>query len=424
MIAFSGNTGSSGGPHLHFEIRDSNTENVINPFLFGYYQYVSDNTPPVVQSLMAYPIGDKGIVNGSQLPIVIPLHKQKDGSYIADKVNATTAIGFGINTFDRSDFNFNQNGVYQIATFCNGKSIFNIKFDSFSFEESKHINQYLDFEKLSLTKQRFQKLFVKNPYELSLVEGQNGVIMSENNLNYSIRIEVLDFHQNKTVIQIPVHFKNQEVKIFKPIEKTSFFVESAVEQSFAKDGVSVYIPEHTFYENFYMDFAVDQGKLTLHRPIVPAQRNMHISFETQLVPENLIDKTFIATLKNGKPSYNKTFVKGDYFVTYTRNLGAYMLVQDITPPTITPINMSEGKWMSTEKKLRFSITDDLSGIQAYNAFLNNQWVLFEYDAKTNSITHDFSDNVVQEGRNDLKLIVIDNVGNSTIFESHFFRSQK
>lgn len=424
MIALSGNTGSSGGPHLHFEIRDTETENVLNPFLFGYDQYITDNSPPVINTLMAYPLGDQGIVNGSQIPVVVTLHKQKDGSYIAEKVNATVAFGFGINTFDRSDYNFNQNGVYRITMFCNGKNTFDITFNTFSFDESKHINQYLDYEKLHQTRQRFQKLFVENPYGLSLVEGQNGIMASDNNLNYTVRIEVMDFHQNKTVIQIPVHFKNQEVKIPKVIKKSPFYIESAVEQSFAKDGVSVYIPEHTFYENFYMDFGVDQGRLTLHQPVIPAQKNMHISFETQMVSVDLIEKTFIATLRNGKPSYNKTYIKDDFFVMYTRNLGTYMLMQDIKPPTIKPINVSEGKWMSTEKTLRFTITDDLSGIQTYSAFLNNQWILFEYDAKTNTIVHDFSDNIVQEGRNDLKLIVIDNVGNSTIFETHFFRSQK
>jgi hypothetical protein len=100
------------------------------------------------------------------------------------------------------------------------------------------------------------------------------------------------------------------------------------------------------------------------------------------------------------------------------------LVKDSIAPFIKPLNFSEGKWLSTIPALEVAISDDFSGIQSFDGFLNNQWILFEYDFKTNKLTHDFADNIVIEGRNELKVIVVDNVGNSTIFETHFFRSQK
>ncbi len=84
----------------------------------------------------------------------------------------------------------------------------------------------------------------------------------------------------------------------------------------------------------------------------------------------------------------------------------------------------EGKWISDQKTIQLSIYDEFSGIKSYNGYLNGKWILFEYDNKTKKITHYFSDGIVAEGANDLKVVVIDNVGNSTTFETHFFRSQK
>ena len=100
------------------------------------------------------------------------------------------------------------------------------------------------------------------------------------------------------------------------------------------------------------------------------------------------------------------------------------MVKDTLAPQIKPVNFQEGKWLSKQNDLQFTITDDLSGIKSYNGYLNGKWILFDYDYKSDKIVHDFSDNIVIEGRNELKIVVVDNVGNSTIFESHFFRSQK
>jgi hypothetical protein len=105
-------------------------------------------------------------------------------------------------------------------------------------------------------------------------------------------------------------------------------------------------------------------------------------------------------------------------------LGKYALAIDTTAPTVSMGKSIEGRWVSTQKTIQLSINDTGSGIKSYDGYLNGNWILFEYDTKTRRITHNFSDGIVAEGANDLKVIVIDNVGNSTTFESQFFRSQK
>lgn len=105
-------------------------------------------------------------------------------------------------------------------------------------------------------------------------------------------------------------------------------------------------------------------------------------------------------------------------------MGEFKLAKDTIAPKITNPNFVQGKWLSKQRYLEVEIADNLSGINTYDAYLNGKWILMEYDYKTKKITYDFEDNIADEGRNDLKIVVSDNIGNSTTFESHFFRSQK
>jgi hypothetical protein len=99
-------------------------------------------------------------------------------------------------------------------------------------------------------------------------------------------------------------------------------------------------------------------------------------------------------------------------------------LKDTIAPKISILKVIEGKWLTGKKHITFSIKDTESGIQKYEGYLNNKWMLFEYDYKSNSLIHDLDDGIAIDGKNELKLIITDNVGNSAIFETHFFRSIK
>ena len=425
-IAFSGNTGGSFGPHLHYEFRDTQSEKVINPFYFGLANEFLDTRPPVIESLLVYPMDENSIVNTSQQPVLANLVLQKDGSYVASGIKANGTIAFAVQTHDLSNNNYGKNGVFGIQTYLNGNANFAIKFDTFSFDETRHVNNYIDYERFVKTKQKFQKLFIETPYELSLLSKNqsNGLINIQPNSNYTYRIEVTDFHQNKTVIHVPIQFSYAKPKIIPVDKKTKYFVKYKNEHQYVKDSVSVFIPEDTFYKDTHIDFEVTNAVVKIGNPTLAIKKNVSISIPSAVVSEKERNQYFIASKEGEKLSYNKTYGKGNNFVIYTRSLGEFKLVKDSIAPFIKPLNFSEGKWLSTIPALEVAISDDFSGIQSFDGFLNNQWILFEYDFKTNKLTHDFADNIVIEGRNELKVIVVDNVGNSTIFETHFFRSQK
>ena len=424
IIAFSGNTGGSAGPHLHFEIRDKN-ERPINPMLFGID--AKDTKRPTILSVFAYPIGDRSYVNGENERTKLRLIPQENGNYTVENTKAFGEIGFGIVTYDRQDFAANKNGVGNIQTFLNGNKNFEIDFKRFSFDETKHLNRLIDFKYYARNKSRIQKLFVQpnNPLSMYKDVDENGYITIADSTSSIYKVRIKDYKGNDTWLTIQIVGKKSDTIITpKYREVTDHFIYADQVNNLEEQNVSIYFPSNTFYDDFFIDFSVNCDTLKLHKPIISAQKYFTINYDISNYAEADKDKLFIARLvgyyKNYL-AYTSTTKKGNMLSARSKILDTYVLGVDTEKPKIKPINFQEGKWLSKYRYLKVKIEDKISGINNYRATINGKWILMEYDAKKNILTYDFNDNIITDTKNNLKIIVTDNVGNSSTFETIFFR---
>jgi hypothetical protein len=232
------------------------------------------------------------------------------------------------------------------------------------------------------------------------------------------------FSENIAKIFIPIQYSSLSAKVAEVPITSKYLVKAKKENIFSLDNVTVNFPANTFYDDFYMNFEVKKGELKLHEDIVPAFTNFSITFDDSIAPQKDREKMFIGLINGKKISYYNTKRYKNSFTIYSKYLGDYKLIKDGKPPKIKSDKRIGGKWIGNLNELQFSISDELSGIKSYDGYLNGKWILLEYESKTKKLIHRFSDGIVTEGKNDLKIVITDNVGNSTIFETQFFRSQK
>ena len=212
VIGYSGNTGSSFGPHLHFELRTSANQIPFNPLLDGVY--ISDTRKPVVKQVYAYPID--GIVNQSEEKIQLSITQKNDSLYVADPVVAIGKIGFGLEQFDRQDGSYNKNGTFEVLANLNGIDRFHLRFDTLSFDDTTEMHKLVDYEHYVDTKKKVMRLFNPFTFPVDLVDfSENGLVEIQEGMNYSYNVILRDVAGNNTYLAVPIIGKKEEVWVQK-----------------------------------------------------------------------------------------------------------------------------------------------------------------------------------------------------------------
>ena len=422
LIAYSGNTGGSAGPHLHFEIRSSISEKPTNPLMYGLD--VADATNPILEKLFVYPLTDKSHVNNNYERTQVNFSKQTDGSFLADKVTALGDIGVGFIGFDRLDMAANKNGVYSVELSVNGKIYSLYDFESFSFGETRYINTLVDYDYYGRNRQKIQKSFKSAGNNLSIYKDlyNDGKIKINEGLSYTAKLLIKDYAGNKVELNIPIEGVKNLLGNKKVIAKTDNYVIAKKPNNFDLGGAKVYFPTNTFYENFYIDLKKGKDTVTIHRNTVPAHKNFTITFDVSKYSKEEQKQLFIARLDSKlRPNHANTYKRGNEFTTRTRNLGTYTLAKDSVAPTIRTKNFKDKQWLNNYKYLSVQIADDLSGIDKYSATLNGEWILMEYEPKRNTLTYNFDDKIADQTQCVLEVTVTDNVGNTNTLTTSFYR---
>ena len=431
VIGYSGNTGRSTAPHLHYELRDEN-DKPLNPMAYKSYA-IEDTIPPILLDVYFKKIllDDKGVLSYNQSNFSkLNLKKINSSIYVSDTLKINGLIGFGVNSYDKMNNTWNKMGLSFIETNVNGKKVFEMDFNKFSFDEWGHINNFIDYATYKKFKYRIQKLFIEKSNPLSMYNrklGDGFVEINKDEPNYLYTIKLSDYNKNLTEVLIPVKFDDGQEKKIKEVnsDHLSYINNDSVYDINLKNS-SIKILNNTFYSDTFLDFTEKKDYLHLDMDTIALLKPITIKFNLNRYEKSMVDKLFIAKMDDiGGYSFVSNSIQNDKMIARVKTLGDYKLKSDTIPPRVNLLNIRENQWVSNLKKIKIKISDKQSGIKSYNAWINGQWVLLEFNPAKGILSYDFRDNVNSStSRNNLLINIEDNSGNISEIETIFYRKIK
>jgi len=418
LIGYSGNTGGSSGPHLHFEIRDTKSQNPINPLSFEYK--LVDNERPIIRSLYVFDENDRFKKNNPKKYII---KKINDSIYESKKIVFNNNIGIGIEVYDRqSSSNYNRNGVYEIKMYLDSILNFSYKMDKINISESVFRKVFYDYSLLKSKKLRVQKIYYPPNSKLSFLNHNinTGMFGSNDKGEKNVVIEVMDWNNNKSYLSFKIEGVSSNV-----IENNIEGIEIVPSQKYLikKNNTEISFQKNSFFNKVALNIESKNDTLVIHEDSYPLRKSYNIKIIKQVKDSIEKRQSYIGLINNnGTLSYLNTTKTDQFFSTNSSILGSYVLSRDSISPEVKPLNFSLNKDISNQKTLRLKVYDKTSGVKSYNVLINDNWALFEYEPKSNLIFHQIEDGIIKNGENNINVKVIDGVGNETEINSKVYWS--
>ncbi len=428
FIAYSGNTGGSQGPHMHFEIRDTKTDKVLNPLLFGFA--LKDNVPPSIIRLAIY---DRCISTYNQTPKLYSL-KFVNGKYVPLSpfvIMNTDRVSFGISAIDKYTGSTNNNGIYQAELFDNNQAVAGFQLDSISYDETRYENAHIDY-KLKLGGGPYIEHLSRLPgYPPGVYKDgtSDGVINLDDDTIHLIDIVVKDANGNSSTLQFQI--RRGVIKEPKLKDSSGYFEQTQFHPGyvnvFEREEVQLILGKHDLYDSIRFAYAkrTSSSKAisylhVLHTGLVPVHGFFTLRLKaSSAIPDSLKDKVLMERSWGGKTDVSKPKQEGDWFTGQFRNFGNFQLLVDKSPPVINAIGIRENANLSRASQLIFVVKDNNDEIKNFRAELDGKWLRFTND-KGRSFIYKF-DEMCATGDHELKVSVQDEAGNTTTKIYHFTR---
>lgn len=428
LIGYAGNSGSSGGAHLHFELRDVASQEVINPLLWGFQ--TKDFIRPSISRLAVYPENNSAQINGNSKPLFIEVQGWGEQHRLKDQktIKASGQISFGITTADMHNDTPNTNGVYAIELWADSTLLFHFKADRFSFDETRYINSMIDYRFYKKHESRIVRTKRDPLNNLRLIEklDQRGIFTVNEGDTINFVYIVKDFHGNLSKLPFKVvGVKNTAGAKAGADSAAGDLVVAGKPYQISEMAYEAKFPAETFYRDEFIqhagegNFSAYSPRITLGTVTIPVHKSYELKIKTNPQKTASSKLTVVHLHKEKKTPLGGKWENGWMKVT-TRVLGDFVVMADTVPPTLKAVNFQLNGSIDTINQLKINVKDDFSGIRDVEPSLNGSWLLMDYDPKNNLLVYEIDERLLK-GKNRLKVVVTDQCGNQSVLEANLYR---
>jgi murein DD-endopeptidase MepM/ murein hydrolase activator NlpD len=423
VVAWSGNEGASEGPHLHFEIRDTQTEETINAQLFGLT--IPDKVPPTIYAIGIYHL------NGSPFSEKTPRQflqvKGSNGNYhliSPGVINLNGEVGFGVTANDMTSVSPNHNGIYSLELKLDGKTVYTFAVERFAFDQTHAINAYIDFPEYFKTHRWMQKCFVLPGSRISLYPQSvnRGIVNFNDNAMHQLEYVVKDVAGNTSTLSLKI--KSGPGIAGQAAKPTANFFHYDKVNEYSNTNVKVTIPIGNLYDDLDFSYATSPKKPgtfsavhRIHNRLTP----IHDAYDLWIKPDSNIGKyANKAVIVSTDGRCEGGIYQDGYVKAQARSFGDFYVRVDTVAPVIVPLNINNGAKLAAAKKISFRIGDNLSGVKTYSGTIDGKWVLMEWGFKTKVLSYTFNGPILS-GKHNFELLVTDNKDNVARYAAEFYR---
>ena len=424
FIAYSGNTGGSQAPHLHFELRRTADDVNLNPMLFGFP--LPDNTPPVFIRLALY---DRNKSTYEQSPRIIPVTRNAAGfiSAPATVISSGSKVSFAITAYDTHTGSSNANGIYEAMIYDNGRPVAAFQMDQISYNDTRYMNAHIDYRTKANGGPYLQHLSPLPGYLNSIYADfeEDGVIDLSDGALHAISVVIKDPYGNKSELKSNIKY-NGSAQVMRATAAKMFY--PLMLDVYETEDCEFYMGENCLYDSVHINYsstrATNPTVISSVHAIGAAYIPLQDSFMVRIrpngdLPETGKNRVVMQRFSGNKKSLRKVEWQNNWASAKFRDFGSFQLLIDETPPVIVPIGFVNGSNLRNASRITISVRDNLEEFKNFRAELDGRWLRFTNDK--GKIFHYRFDERCPPGEHELKVYVEDEAGNSTTQVYRFTR---